>query len=179
MYKNDGINKRYSEGYKLKILAELSTGKYNKTELGRLYGVAVSGTASEGAMLQLVGGVPTWVAAVVGDFRDGGVVFWVDPADNTKGLVVDVNDLSTSAVWGCNGTGITGADGTTIGTGAQNTLDIEAGCTTGGTAADLCANSTVGGFNDWFLPSKDELNEIYQNKATINATATTNIGIII
>ena len=39
MYKNDGVNKRYSEGYKLKILAELSTGKYNKSELGRIYGI--------------------------------------------------------------------------------------------------------------------------------------------
>jgi len=39
MYKNDGINRRYSEGYKLKVLAELSTGKYNKTELGRIYGI--------------------------------------------------------------------------------------------------------------------------------------------
>jgi transposase len=38
MYKNDGINRRYSEGYKLKVLAELSTGKYNKTEIGRIYG---------------------------------------------------------------------------------------------------------------------------------------------
>jgi len=37
MYKNDGINRRYSEGYKLKILAELSTGKYNKSELCRFY----------------------------------------------------------------------------------------------------------------------------------------------
>tara|TARA_R110000868_G_C10832553_1_gene759474 strand:+ start:40 stop:414 length:375 start_codon:yes stop_codon:yes gene_type:complete len=39
MYKNDGINRRYSEGYKLKVLAELSTGKYNKTEIGRIYGI--------------------------------------------------------------------------------------------------------------------------------------------
>lgn len=39
MYKNDGINRRYSEGYKLKVLAELSTGKYNKTELGKIYGI--------------------------------------------------------------------------------------------------------------------------------------------
>ncbi|RIH62715.1 transposase, partial [Mariniphaga sediminis] len=29
MYKNDGILRRYSEGFKLKILAELSTGKYS------------------------------------------------------------------------------------------------------------------------------------------------------
>ncbi|MEQ8927305.1 MAG: transposase [Fulvivirga sp.] len=39
MYNNDGINRRYSEGFKLKILAELSSGKYNKSELGRIYGI--------------------------------------------------------------------------------------------------------------------------------------------
>lgn len=39
MYKNDGITRRYSEGFKLKILAELSTGNYNKTELGKFYGI--------------------------------------------------------------------------------------------------------------------------------------------
>ena len=39
MYKNDGIIRRYSEGFKLKILAELSTGKYNKSGLGRFYGI--------------------------------------------------------------------------------------------------------------------------------------------
>ena len=39
MYKNDGIVKRYSEGFKLKILAELSTGKYSKKQLGDIYGV--------------------------------------------------------------------------------------------------------------------------------------------
>ena len=39
MYKNDGILRRYSEGFKLKILAELSIGKYSKRELGDIYGV--------------------------------------------------------------------------------------------------------------------------------------------
>lgn len=39
MYKNDGIVKRYSEGFKLKILAELSTGKYSKKKLGDIYGI--------------------------------------------------------------------------------------------------------------------------------------------
>ena len=39
MYKNDGITRRYSEGFKLKVLAELSSGKYNKAELGRFYGI--------------------------------------------------------------------------------------------------------------------------------------------
>ena len=39
MYKNDGVTRRYSEGFKLKILAELSTGKYSKRELGKIYGI--------------------------------------------------------------------------------------------------------------------------------------------
>ena len=30
MYNNDGINRRYSESYKLKVLAELSTGSTTK-----------------------------------------------------------------------------------------------------------------------------------------------------
>ena len=39
MYKNDQVYRRYSEGFKLKILAELSTGKYSKKKLGEIYGI--------------------------------------------------------------------------------------------------------------------------------------------
>ena len=39
MYKNDQVTRRYSEGFKLKILAELSTGKYSKRQLARIYGL--------------------------------------------------------------------------------------------------------------------------------------------
>lgn len=39
MYKNDGVYRRYSESFKLKILSELSTGKYTKRQLGRTYGI--------------------------------------------------------------------------------------------------------------------------------------------
>ncbi len=40
MYKNDKVTRRYSEPFKLKILAELTTGKHNKHQLGKLYGIA-------------------------------------------------------------------------------------------------------------------------------------------
>ncbi|MFT7592143.1 MAG: transposase-like protein [bacterium] len=39
MYQNDKVVRRYSESFKLKVLDELSTGKYSKKKLGNLYGV--------------------------------------------------------------------------------------------------------------------------------------------
>jgi uncharacterized repeat protein (TIGR02543 family) len=70
---------------------------------------------------------------------------------------------STGVEWGCYSYSISGADGTAVGTGEQNTIDIEAGCGISDTAADICANLGLGGYSDWFLPSKDELNLMYEN----------------
>jgi len=69
-----------------------------------------------------------------------------------------------TAPWGlynvvCPGTG------TGVGTGQANTTAIinilnaqnESNC-----AAQLCDALTINGYNDWFLPSKDELNLMYQ-----------------
>ena len=39
MYKNDKVIRRYSEPFKLKILDEFTTGKLNKNQLGKLYGI--------------------------------------------------------------------------------------------------------------------------------------------
>jgi hypothetical protein len=119
----------------------------------------------------------------IGDYRDGGVVFYVAPTptdlngDGTldQGLVCALVDQS-QAEWGCDGTSISGADGNGIGTGADNTSDILADCSQTGIAAELCDNYTGGGYSDWFLPSKDELDEMYQNIATIEATAGANGG---
>ena len=71
---------------------------------------------------------------------------------------------------------ISGADGTAIGTGSQNTADILAGCSETNIAAYLCDTLTLGGYNDWFLPSKDELNKLYENIGQGNALGLGNVG---
>lgn len=42
MYKNDQVTRRYSEGFKLKILSELSCGKHSKRQLSMIYGLRSS-----------------------------------------------------------------------------------------------------------------------------------------
>ena len=109
----------------------------------------------------------------IGDSYQGGIIFWID--GNGGGLIAAPSDQSTGAQWGCYGTYV-GASGTSIGTGAQNTINIEFGCTTSGTAADICANLTLGGYTDWFLPSRGELYEMYLNIGQGNALGLGNIG---
>lgn len=124
----------------------------------------------------------------IGDTFQGGIIFYIlKENDNgyvsgeVHGLIAAPEDQTTNAEaewgiagmaeWGCYETKISGAEGTAIGTGAQNTLDILAGCSEDMIAAKLCANYeiTIDGitYDDWFLPSRMELNLLYVNRETV------------
>ena len=100
----------------------------------------------------------------VGDLAQGGIVFYVDETGK-RGLVAAAEGIEGNYEWGCYGYNVNGADGQAIGTGYQNTMDIvNQGCETiygGITVAQAALDYESVGFNDWYLPSKYELLEMY------------------
>jgi len=54
-----------------------------------------------------------------------------------------------------------------LGTGQANTTAIVNVQGAGSYAAQLCNDLVLGGYSDWYLPSKDELNKLYLNKVAI------------
>jgi hypothetical protein len=103
----------------------------------------------------------------------GGWIFYVDTDDNFPWTYLecapaDINISGTVKFeWGGFKTTI-GAEGTAIGSGQANTNVIISALGTGTYAAKLCDDYEYGGYTDWFLPSKDELNQIYLNKSLAN-----------
>ncbi len=101
-----------------------------------------------------------------GKFYGGGLVFYLDATINL-GLVAAPDDQTANANWGCYGQEIDGANRTPPGSGAQNTIDILNDCTPNdGIAARLCADLVLNGYDDWYLPSRDELFEMHANLRT-------------
>ena len=123
----------------------------------------------------------------IGDFAQGGIVFWLDETGK-HGLVCAKSDQDggSGVRWYAGTDGYTQAKGDGPYAGEANTSIIIAAQVAIGDdgsiyAARMCneLQITEGGktYGDWYLPSKQELNLMYQNKSTINATATANGGV--
>lgn len=95
-------------------------------------------------------------------------------------MVCAVEDQTSSIRWdNPTGTG-TPSPGTSnnLGTGSTNTDTIitHEGAVETSYAAGIARAYNGGGFNDWFLPSVDEVAEMNNNKTVINIIATNNGG---
>ncbi len=120
----------------------------------------------------------------VGEFYGGGIVFWVDETGE-HGLISAKQDQSTAMRWFAGNWAHTRASGDGPLSGEMNTTIIIAAHVSIGDdgnpyAARICAELqiTEGGktYGDWYLPSREELDLMYNNRSTINSTATANGG---
>ena len=95
----------------------------------------------------------------------GGLVFYDKGkfSDGWRYLEAAPSDQSTDIKWYNESDVTAGATAKGIGSGKANTATIISQQGKGSYAAALCADLELGGYDDWFLPSEDELDLMYKN----------------
>lgn len=99
-------------------------------------------------------------------YRGGTIAYFLKPGDPgysatiKHGLIVDPTD-NEYAEWSCYS--LIGTTSSAFGTGLQNTLNIAAACNETDTLIAVVNASAYGGYNDWYVPSKEELLRIRAN----------------
>lgn len=101
------------------------------------------------------------IDSLIGKFAQGGIIFHMN-ADGYGLVAMPENQDGSGANWGCIGISV-GAGGTAIGSGFQNTQHIVQNCSDSPIAAAICDDLVANGYDDWFLPSRDELIAMYNN----------------
>ena len=114
---------------------------------------------------------PVPVSFAIGQSYQGGKIAYID-GTGLHGLIVANMDQGTSVAWWNGSNTDTYATGTAIGTGMANTIAIIASqLNTGTYAAKICRDYQNDGYTDWYLPSKDELDQLYINSAAVGGFA--------
>jgi hypothetical protein len=139
----------------------------------RAYATNSVGT-SYGNQLQFT----TVAVPTIGQNYQGGKVAYIlqagDPgfdANVIHGLIAASSDLNLGIHWYNGSYIISGTTGTSIGFGYANTNAIVSVQGGGNYAAKICYDLVENGYGDWHLPSLDELNKLYINRASIGGFA--------
>ncbi|WP_299053803.1 hypothetical protein [uncultured Polaribacter sp.] len=103
-------------------------------------------------------------ALYIGQNYAGGIIFYLDDTGEHGLISADIDQQITDESRNnqCPSGTFFETD-TIIGSGAQNTTNIISACNTTSNVAYICDNLVLNGYDDWFLPSKDELNLMFQN----------------
>ncbi len=98
---------------------------------------------------------------VIGNEYQGGYIFYLDNTGKHGMVAKKTSYPNIPNGWGCFYTDI--PTSTLFGTGKANTNAILNACSDTANAARVCDKLSSGGFDDWYLPSKEELQLIYTN----------------
>ena len=105
-------------------------------------------------------------AMQIGDSYQGGIIAYID-ASGCHGFVCAPSDQSNGIMWS-NSSLTCPAYSQGIGSGGLNTrLAVAIYGSANSHACGLCANLTLNGYNDWVLPSLEEIVAIRSNLSTI------------
>ena len=116
----------------------------------------------------------------VGDIgAGGGIVFYVPTSPQWWGRYMEAAPNGWNGYWGdlryvsgCYGMSIPGASAVGLGSGRRNTEAVVASCPERNIAASVAADLVLNGKSDWFLPSRDELNEMFPHRTAIGFRVT-------
>ena len=113
----------------------------------------------------------------IGQRYGGGIIFYID-STGQHGFIADTVDLP-QALWNNPKNNFDTAVGTSkrLGAGYKNTYKIVLALGDSGKyAARECWRSKRSGYTDWFLPSKEELDQLYLQRNVVGGFANTGIA---